>query len=69
MIHKADPGLQAEMIDTNVTGSRGVDHILGPRDPHPTQRGLGDHTQEIDDHLVEGEYLHLTPQTGSPDQG
>ena len=55
------------MIDTDVTGGRGVDHTLDLRDPHPNRGGLGDHTQEIGNHPTEGENLYLTPQTGSPD--
>ena len=69
MIDKADQDLQAEMIDTDITGNQEVDHILGLKDPHPTQEGLGDHTQEIDDHPTERENPHLTPQTGGQDQG
>ena len=58
------------MIDTDVTSNRGVDHTLGLKDPHtPTQESVGDHTQEIGDHLTEGENLHLTSKIGSLDRG
>ena len=69
MIDEANQDLQAETIDTDVTNNQEVDHILGLKDPHPTQEGLRDHTQEIGDHPAEGENPHLTPQTGGQDQG
>ena len=69
MIDEADQDLQAEMIYTDATSDRGVDHILGLKDPHPTLEGPGDHTREIGDHLTEGENPNLTPQTGSQDRG
>ena len=61
VIDKSNQDLQAEMIDTDVTGNW-EDHILGLKDPHLTQEGLGDHTQEIGDHPTEGENPHLPPQ-------
>ena len=67
MIHKADPGPQAEMIDTDITSSQGAVHTPGLKDPHPIQGGPGDHTREIGDHPTEGENPHLIPQTGGPD--
>ena len=57
------------MIDTDAISDQGVDYILGLKDPHPTREGLGDHTPEIGNHPTEGENPHLTPQTGSQDQG
>ena len=68
MIDEADPDLQAEMIDTDFASSQGGSvHTPGLKDPHPTQGGLGDHTQEIGNHPTAGENPHLTPQTGGQD--
>ena len=67
MINKADLSLQAEMIETDIAGSRGVVHTQGLKDPHPIQGAPGDHTKEIGDHPTEGENPHLTPQTGGQD--
>ena len=47
MIDKADPGLQAVMIDTDITSGQGAAHTPGLKDPHPIQEDLGDHTQEM----------------------
>ena len=69
MINKADLGLQAEMIDADITGGRGAVHTPGLKGPHPIQRGQGDHAQEIGNHPTEGENPHLPPQTGGQDQG
>ena len=56
MIGEADPGLQAEMIGTDIAISQRAVHTPGLKDPHPVQGGLGDHTQETDDHPTGGEY-------------
>ena len=69
MINEANLSLQTEMIDTNITGGWGAVHIQGLKDPHPIQRGSGDHAREIGDHPTEGENPHLAPQTGGQDQG
>ena len=61
MTDEADPGFQAEMIDTDIAGSQGAVHTPGLKDLHPIQGGLGDHTQEIGDHPTERENPHLTP--------
>ena len=62
MIDKADLGLQAEMIDADVTHSQGAVPTPGLKDPHPIQRALGDHAQEIGDHPTGRENPHLAPQ-------
>ena len=66
MIDEADPGLQAEMIDTDIAGGPGAVHTPGLKDLHPIQGGLGDNTQETDDHPTGGESIHPILQTGSP---
>ena len=68
MIGKANPGLQAEMIGTDISISQEAVYTPGLKDPHPIQGGLGDHTQETDDHPTGGESIHLILQTGSPNQ-
>ena len=67
MIDKADLGLQAERIDTDITSGQGAVHTPGLRDPHPIQGDLGDYIPETDDHPAGGESLHPTLQTRSPD--
>ena len=57
------------MIDADVTCGWGAVHTPGLKDPHPIQRGQGDHTQEIDDHPAGGENPHLPPQTGGQNWG
>ena len=42
MINKANLILQAEMIDTDVSGGWGAVHTPGLKDPHPIQRGPRD---------------------------
>ena len=36
MIDKADRGLQAEMIDIDITSDQGAVHTPGLKDSHPT---------------------------------
>ena len=62
MVDKVDPGLQAEMIDTDVTGGQGAVNTPGLKDPHPI---LGDHTRETDDHPTGGEYSPCSPDRKS----
>ena len=46
MIDEADPGHQAEMIDTDIAGCQGAVHTPGLKDPHPIQGVLGDHIHD-----------------------
>ena len=43
MTNEADLSLQAEMIDTDIAGGWEEVHTPGLKDPHPIQRGPGDH--------------------------
>ena len=63
MINEANLGLQAETIDIDVASSQGTVHTLSLKDPHPIQRGLADHIQEIGNHPTGGDNPHFPPQT------
>ena len=69
MINEVDLGLQVETKDADVASGQGAVHTPGLKDPHPIQRGLGDHAPEIGDHPTGGENPHLPPQTGGQDLG
>ena len=56
------------MIDADIACGQGVVPTPGLKDPHPVQRGLGDHAQEIGDHPTGEENPHLALQTGGQDQ-
>ena len=55
MINETDQGLKAETIDADVASGREAVYTPGLKDPHPIQRGLGDHPTVNP---------HLFPQTG-----